>query len=227
MALILLLIILVFMLVIKSSDRISKSNSDKKGVVCDAIRAQIELDIGIEERVKDKFYQDRFSHLERMSSDMRYVFGENWAELFENCECYRNHYVGRTQLDSLKDCFGTDGFRSIWNIAYQMWLSNQGYVPHGKKKYNIMQGFDGMEYSVSNSTGDSAVQEATREALSIQKECYEVNIRACKVIERNMCRNHPDMELRLCNGQADNDMYRLVWVHWYHRCGITPTSFPW
>lgn len=103
--------------------------------------------------------------LDSMQSDMQFVFGDNWKELFlyNRAPDRLNFVVGGA----------INGFGSIFHIAYWMWITKQGYA-------------DGSFHHISKINPYFGIDEVPSEKRA------EVAIKACFVMEKNMQTSHPE-----------------------------------
>lgn len=204
----------------------------------------------IEASVKQKFFDRRFECLEEIQGNLTEVFGTEWQQMFRGFPCYYGWYkFGKQQKAKEYDSFLTlPYFRNIWNIAYQIWLSKQGFIPYGKEQYSLYEENIGGFVAPENDsyTCDTIIQAAINETRKEEDRNRQLIIRACKVIERNMRQNHLGKVMCLANsspGDTDitlrgvimysskrGDTYTypsLIWSHVYRKHHKIPLSFPW
>ncbi len=121
-------------------------------------------------------------------SDMRFVFGKNWEEWFEQLPVDYNSLQNQYE-------YGYDGkFGSIWEVVFNIWLSMCGYIGHHHTN-------DGYQYKLDI-------------VGVLHDDRIGVAARACQIIERNILEKHNNDErfkLYVCSG-AD---YKLVWEYEY------------
>lgn len=262
MALVMLIILLICMACVKLGEEAKgayyKKQDDRKAEAALAMTKdgnlalpgrEIYLKKDIEDDVKQKFFDGKFECLETIQNDLREVFGKNWREMFENYPCYYGWYkFGRERKAKEYDSFLTlDYFRNIWSIAYQIWLSNQGLIPYGKAKYSLWEeeigGFEERK-PTANYTSDTIIQAANNERANRDNHIKALVIRTCKVIERNMRKNHPGEIMCFANYSPQSDIQALrgvamldgdniyskpclIWAHIFREHNRIPLSFPW
>lgn len=133
-----------------------------------------------EEDTIDVSQDPREQIIGEIKDDLEYVFQENTEKAID---CFKEYMT----YDKNKFLYGYDwkdriagksGFRHTNNVIWNIWLSKHGYLDY-------WYSFLGYQY-------------ATRmEGLETAEEFKNVPLRACKVIERNIQKAHPDIPLRI------------------------------
>lgn len=262
MALILLLVVLLCMFGVKTAEWVRgnhyKQEDAKRTLAALAATKdgnlplpgdEIILRRDIESNTKQKFFDKRFECLDMIQDDLLEVFGSNWKQLFEEYPCYYGWYkTGNRGKEKEYDSFLTlPYFRNIWNIAYQIWLSKQGFIPYGKEKYSLWEeeiGGAGLGVKEKGYTGDTIIQAATSENAEAETQNKALIMKACRVIERNLREKHPGKAICLanCDPNSNSQSLRgvpmrvndysyvkpcLIWAHVFRRENKIPLSFPW
>ena len=120
------------------------------------------------------------------SSDMEFVFGENWEEWFEQLP---------VDYNSLKNTYESNlfgEFGGIWEVVFNIWLSEQGYIGYWHT-------YHGYQYKMDI-------------VGVLHNDRISVATRACQIIERNILEKHNNdegLKLYVHNG-AD---YELIWKY--------------
>lgn len=261
MALILLLIVLLCMFGVKAAEWVRgnhyKQEDEKRTLAALAATKDGDLPLpgdeiilgrDIESNTKQKFFDKRFECLAAIQDDLLEVFGCNWKQLFEAYPCYYGWYkTGNRGKEREYDSFLTlPYFRNIWNIAYQIWLSKQGFIPYGKEKYSLWEEeIGGANIGVKVSyTSDTIIQAAASENADVEAQNKELIMKTCKVIERNLREKHPGKAICLANCDQKSSFQSLrgvpmqvngcscvksclIWAHVFRRENKIPLSFPW
>src|SRR5699024_6699163 len=89
---------------------------------------------------------------------------------------------------------GVFGFQHTNNVIWNIWLSKHGYL-------DTWFSWRGYEYAVR------------MEGLETAEEFKNVPLRACKVIERNIQKAHPDIPLRLFAYRQSDGSSHLKWEY--------------
>lgn len=131
-----------------------------------------------------------------IQDDIEEIFGEEWKSLFSKYEYCPSH---------LYKLFG-DGFCYLWNLVFEVWLSNHGYIPGSRIRYDIK----------------FCIREAELEGL----DWKPINLKACKIIERNMQATHPDLTMKLWVAW-DTKPTVLEWEHWVRSYDGSLVRRPW
>lgn len=137
-----------------------------------------------EHKSHPKGNKEAWEMLLSIQDDIEEIFGEQWMSLFKKYD-----YYSIKQLDKTP---GHSGFCQIWRLAFEVWLSNRGYIPWLRDYYDTKFYF----------------REAEQEELDVRA----INLRTCKIIERNMQANHPTLPLRLWVS-LDTEPTVLRWEH--------------
>lgn len=133
--------------------------------------------------------------VELVSNELQEVFGDKWRNLY-------NAY--RFNSRAFERACGNDGFGNLWNLAFEILLSKHGYVPYFRHdKYGIKFIIDGLDDG-------------------LREQC---NLRACKIIEKNMQKKHPELNIRLW--ESDVELNRIAWEHYILSYDGTFTKRPW
>ena len=204
---------------------------------------EIFLNDNNEDAVKQRFFDMRFECLDAIQDDMTEVFGEDWKSLFEQYPCRLNLLarcpsLGRKTITASEFSFG-----NIWNMAYQIWLSKQGFTLWYRKKYTLAEIIEGADIRVEKKecTSDTLIESANREKEEIKAKNKALIYRACKVIERNLRAKHPGKAIRLACGKSTIGEIKnpethleifwgeskLIWTRTYSQMSEHPTKYPW
>ena len=129
------------------------------------------------------------------NQDLTYVFGENWEAMFTKERVFLPYSTGGI----------TDAFGSIWEIAFNLWLSQKNLISSRHTSYyNTRFIIYGLPEEMSKT---------------------QVSLRACKIIERNIQKTHP--EYFMCVNPIKDKEHQLTWNFWLDNCDIRYGSRPW
>lgn len=129
------------------------------------------------------------------NEDLVYVFGANWEAIFTKERVYLPY-----ASSGIYEAFG-----SIWEVAFNMWLSSKNLISSRHTSYYhtrfVIRG------------------------LPEEMDKTQVALKACKIIERNIQKKHP--EYFMCINPVKNKENTLTWSFWLDNCDIRYGARPW
>lgn len=164
-------------------ERNRKREGKVRQAIYDEIEAKTRYPMG--KIIPPKTWEEFWIMCESISDDLKFIFGKEWRTML--------NYTFIPNKDVSSYCIGhydRDLFVHPMQIAYEVWVSNKGYI--SRRKYN---------YSVI----------ATDPNKTTNDEDKSIALRSCQMIEKNVQFAHPDLPLRLW---TDVDRpYLLRWEH--------------
>lgn len=164
-----------------------------------------------EDDTVDALQDPREQIIDEIKDDLKYVFQENTEKAID---CFKGYMT----YDKNKFLYGYDwkdriagasGFRHTNNVIWNIWLSKHGYLDY-------WYSFLGYQYAVR------------MEGLETAEEFKNVPLRACKVIERNIQKTHPDIPLRIFayeQGKGTSEAWpHLSWEYTFDSYITKPTD---
>lgn len=129
------------------------------------------------------------------NEDLVYVFGANWEAIFTKERVYLPY-----ASSGIYEAFG-----SIWEVAFNMWLSSKNLISSRHTSYYhtrfVIRG------------------------LPEEIDKTQVALKACKIIERNIQKKHP--EYFMCINPVKDKENTLTWSFWLDSCDIRYGARPW
>lgn len=129
------------------------------------------------------------------NEDLIYVFGANWEAIFTKERVYLPY-----ASSGIYEAFG-----SIWEVAFNIWLSSKNLISSRHTSYYhtrfVIRG------------------------LPEEMDKTQVALKACKIIERNIQKKHP--EYFMCINPVKNKENTLTWSFWLDNCDIRYGARPW
>ena len=129
------------------------------------------------------------------NEDLVYVFGANWEAIFTKERVYLPY-----ASSGIYEAFG-----SIWEVAFNIWLSSKNLISSRHTSYYhtrfVIRG------------------------LPEEMDKTQVALKACKIIERNIQKKHP--EYFMCINPVKNKENTLTWSFWLDNCDIRYGARPW
>lgn len=199
------------------NERVKIADCQKHQDLASNIDKQIILEFSVQSRVEQKFFENRFDALEVVKDELLTIIGDNWRNMFRDCPCYLGEYKSGKKTISLNSLHSGDlswrGFGNIWCVAYELWLAKQGFLPPGTaRKYQLISPIEGYDFSEQVSTDSgSIISNAKIEAQQSNDALRNLTMKICQMIEGNMRRAHPELDLRLTFWK---DMHGIEWLRW-------------
>lgn len=129
------------------------------------------------------------------NEDLVYVFGANWEAIFTKERVYLPY-----ASSGIYEAFG-----SIWEVAFNMWLSSKNLISSRHTSYYHIR--------------------FVIRGLPEEMDKTQVALKACKIIERNIQKKHP--EYFMCINPVKNKENTLTWSFWLDNCDIRYGARPW
>ena len=142
--------------------------------------------------------EEYWDMIKDIHDDLREVFGENWKEIYKNAGLYHGYNIGDFRDF---DCYNgscSEGFRNVWNLAYEIVLAKKGLIPYNRDNYRIRNPITGIN----------------------RGEQFDVAKKACRIIEKYMQQAHPDLNLALVPSNGKIYGYSLSWNFYFDYLGI-------
>ena len=175
------------------------------------VKKVLEIDEMLTRLDKDKSFFNNINELEMLNEiedDLEYIYGtKEWRKYYDTHACFAQRM---REYDIRPSWIG-----DIWTVAYEVFLSTKGQIPwerkYGYNACSIVNGVKGVNYEIP------APEE-------IRQEHREIIRRFFKVLEKNLQKHHPDLNMRLWATYKHDFMFK-----WEYRFfGERPrTSRPW
>lgn len=165
-----------------------------------------------------KTLADGWVMLNEIQNELEDLFGVNWAEIYKNCSggflsTYPHPCENPNRTKNPRRCCQWN----IWAIAYNIWLSKQGYISD-------------VEYDINNPQNFGEIENYHwLQKYPILNDTQKLLTKMYQMIELNIQNKHPDLKLGLWLHRMDesSDPWHIKWSYYFDRVGYTPTTKPW
>lgn len=175
------------------------------------VKKVLEIDEMLTRLDKDKSFFNNINESEMLNEiedDLEYIYGtKEWRSYYDAHACFTQ------RMRDYRPCPSWIG--DIWTVAYEVFLSTKGQIPwerkYGYNACSIVDGVKGVSYEIP------APEEIRQEHSKIIKRFF-------RVLEKNLQKHHPDLNMRLWAG------YQCDFIFEWEYCffGVRPrTSRPW
>lgn len=172
-------------------------------------------DAAIRRRDAPKTLADGWVMLNEIENELTELFGDDWVQIFKCQYGYENpkKKLGRE----------FNGVWGVWAIAYNIWLSKQGYISD-------------VEYQIVSPKCFGEIRLTPEESrryphLAGKTNGHRVILKMFQMMEHNIQLRLPEQNFGLWLYHTtqfyDKSPWTVKWSYWFENIGCTPTTKPW
>lgn len=163
---------------------------------------------------KPRDMKKALSMVEEIGEDLEFVFGKDWLDIYQKRRIFNDFDSYKLLCSNYHPCDNAtvDHRWTLWAIAYNIWLSKRGYITD--TEYFPQTHIDGINYMKDDYP-------------FLVDNAKEIILKMFRVVEKNIQKKHPDLNLSLWMGTVDRNRHLITWNYRIEHYGGVPQIKPW